>query len=45
MPFDPEELLEDSLEFKRWKHEEPYKMDWERYLKQRGNKERTQRDE
>jgi len=33
---DREELLEDALEFKRWKHEEPHKMSFETYLKERG---------
>jgi predicted transcriptional regulator len=33
---DREELLEDSLEFKRWKHEEPHKVSFETYLKERG---------
>ncbi len=29
---DREELLEDALEFKRWKHEEPHKVSFEGYL-------------
>ena len=32
---DREELLEDALEFKRWKHEEPHKISFETYLKER----------
>ena len=31
-----EELLEDALEFKRWKHEEPHRVEFETYLKERG---------
>ena len=33
---DRKELLEDTLEFKRWKHEEPHKLSFEDYLKERG---------
>ena len=32
---DREELLEDSLEFKRWKHELPHKIPFETYMKKR----------
>jgi hypothetical protein len=32
---DREELLEDALEFKRWKHEEPHRIAFETYLKER----------
>lgn len=31
-----EEALEDSLEFKRWKHEEGLAVDFEKYLEKRG---------
>jgi len=30
-----EETLEDALEFKRWKHEEPHAVPFEDYFKQR----------
>lgn len=30
-----EELLEDALEFKRWKHEDPQKIPFETYLRER----------
>ncbi len=35
---DREELIEDALEFKRWKYEEPHKVSFEHYLrsKERG---------
>ena len=38
---DREELLEDTLEFKRWKHQEPHKVDFEAYLKERGKAKRA----
>lgn len=38
---DREELLEDALEFKRWKHEEPHKTAFETYLKERGKGKRA----
>ena len=38
---DREELLEDALEFKRWKHEEPHRLDFEVYLKGRGKTKRA----
>lgn len=38
---DREELLEDTLEFKRWKHQEPHKIDFEAYLKERGKAKRA----
>ncbi len=36
---DREELLEDTLEFKRWKHEEPHRRPFEQY--RRTGSERT----
>ena len=33
-----EETLEDALEFKRWKHEEPHAVPFEVYLKQRASR-------
>lgn len=38
---DREELLEDALEFKRWKHEEPHKTSFETYLEERGKGKRA----
>jgi hypothetical protein len=38
---DREEMLEDALEIKRWKHEEPHKIDFEIYLKERGKAKRA----
>lgn len=35
---DREETLEDALEFKRWKHEEPQAVPFEDYLKQRASR-------
>jgi predicted transcriptional regulator len=36
---DREELLEDALEFKRWKHEEPHRMPYEDYMGTRVKKQ------
>lgn len=33
-----EEALEDALEFKKWKHEEPHAILFETYLKQRSSR-------
>ena len=33
---DREEMLEDALEFKRWKHEESHKIPFESYVKEHG---------
>ena len=38
---DREELLEDALEFKRWKHEEPRRVSFEAYLKERRRPKRA----
>lgn len=38
---DREELLEDALEFKRWKYEEAHRKDFEVFLKERGKGRRA----